>query len=168
MSRANLDLAVGQIKFARDYTKQLLADVEEDEWFRRIDGCPTHLAWQVGHLAMAQYGLTLVRVRGREISDRELFPKQFYTCFKKGSDPLASETEYPSMDEIHETLDRIHSVSMEELAKHTDDSLSGKLQEPYAVFDTQLGSVLFCSTHEMMHAGQIGLLRRMLGKAPIR
>ena len=167
-SRAKLDLAVAQIQFARGYTKQLLSDIQEDEWFRRSDGCPSHLAWQVGHLAMAQYGLTLARIRGRERSDRDLVSKQFYACFKKGSDPFASDADFPSISEIHDTMDRIHVESMTELAKHTDESLSEKLPEPYAVFDTKLGSVFFCSSHEMLHAGQIGLLRRMLGKVPVR
>lgn len=168
MGRERLDLAVAQIKFARDYTKQLLEDVTEDEWFQRVDGCPTHLAWQVGHLAMAQYGLTLARIRGREPEDRELISKQFYACFKKGSDPLAEGAEFPSISEIRDTMERINATSMEELVKHTDDSLSESLPAPTAVFDTKLGSVLFCSFHEMLHAGQIGLLRRMLGKSPVR
>ena len=32
----------------------------------------------------------------------------------------------------------------------------------------QLGSLLMASHHEMLHAGQLGLLRRMLGNQPIR
>jgi hypothetical protein len=31
-----------------------------------------------------------------------------------------------------------------------------------------MGSVFVCSAHEMLHAGQIGLLRRLLGKPPLR
>lgn len=168
MSRARLDLAVAQIEFARSYTKQLVEDVQEDEWFRRVDGCPTHLAWQIGHLAMAQYALTLVRIRGRERSDRDLISKQFYACFKKGSDPISEELTFPTISDIRDTMERTHSASLEELSKHTDDSLAEKLPEPYAVFDSKLGSVFFCSHHEMLHAGQIGLLRRMLGKSPVR
>jgi hypothetical protein len=39
---------------------------------------------------------------------------------------------------------------------------------PFAGFPTKFGSLLFCSHHEMLHAGQIGLLRRLTGKLPIR
>jgi hypothetical protein len=39
---------------------------------------------------------------------------------------------------------------------------------PYAAFATKFGGLLFCSHHEMLHAGQIGLLRRLIGKAPVR
>jgi hypothetical protein len=39
---------------------------------------------------------------------------------------------------------------------------------PYAGYPTKLGALLFCPLHEMIHAGQIGLLRRLMGKPPIR
>jgi hypothetical protein len=57
---------------------------------------------------------------------------------------------------------------LEELAKYSDQDLNVKLPEPHSVFATKLGSVFFCSSHEMLHAGQIGLIRRLLGKSPLR
>lgn len=168
MSRERLDLAVSQIEFARRYTTQLLEDVGDDQWFQRVDGCPTHLAWQVGHLAMAQYALTMIRLRGKEPEDEKLLSKQFFRRFQKGTKPEFDATEYPSISEIRDTMDRVHTASLEELTRYTDESLNEKLPEPHAVFDTKLGSVFFCSSHEMLHAGQIGLLRRMLGKDPVR
>jgi signal peptidase I len=42
------------------------------------------------------------------------------------------------------------------------------VDEPYAAFATKLGALLFCPAHEMLHAGQIGLLRRLLDKPPLR
>ena len=42
------------------------------------------------------------------------------------------------------------------------------VEMPYAVHANKLGCLLFCSHHEMLHAGQLGLLRRLLGKEPIR
>ena len=62
MSR--LHLAIEQIAFARQYTLRLLGDLAGDDWFRIPPGGVTHVAWQVGHLAMAQYRLCLERVRG--------------------------------------------------------------------------------------------------------
>lgn len=168
MSRDRLELAVAQIEFARSYTLQMLEDVGDDEWFKQVDGCPTHLAWQVGHLAMAQYALTMIRLRGKEREDEELLSKQFFRRFQKGTKPEFAATEYPSISEIRDTMDRVHAASLDELARYTDESLNEKLPDPTAVFDTKLGSVFFCSSHEMLHAGQIGLVRRMLGKEPVR
>ena len=39
--------------------------------------------------------------------------------------------------------------------------------KPHRLFHTRLGSLLWCSRHEMVHAGQIALLRRMIGRKPL-
>ena len=65
-------------------------------------------------------------------------------------------------------FDRVHEQSLREMATFTADQLEWAADMPYAVYPTNLGSLLFCSHHEMIHAGQIGLLRRLLGRAPIR
>lgn len=168
MSRQQVELAVHQIEFARQYTLKLIEDIPEDMWFTRAASCPSHLAWQLGHLAMAQYGLTMLRVRGRERTDNDLLSKDFLRTFKKGSTPEFDAEKYPSISEIHETLAQVHEACLTELADVQDEDLQEKVQEPYAVFDNKLGSLFFCAAHEMLHAGQIGMLRRMLGKTPIR
>ena len=168
MSRARLELATDQIKFAREYTLGLLEDVEDADWFRKPAGCPTHIGWQVGHLAMAQYGLTMIRLRGKEPEDKNIISTDFFRRFQKGTQPDEDVATYPTPTEIRATLERVHEQSLQELAAYSDADLDVKLPEPHAVFDTKLGSVLFCSAHELIHAGQIGLLRRMLGKAPLR
>lgn len=168
MDRYTLDIAVGQIEFARRYTKQLLADVQTDEWFLQPAGGVTHLAWQVGHLAMAQYGLTMLRLRGKEPQDREFISNDFIRRFQKGTQPEADVSLYPPVDEILNVFERVHERALDELAGYQDEDLNEPVPEPHAVFDTKMGSVFFCSAHEMLHAGQIGLIRRLLGKTPLR
>ena len=53
MSR--LQLAIEQIVFARTYTLELLDQTPTAEWFRLPAGGVSHVAWQVGHLASAEY-----------------------------------------------------------------------------------------------------------------
>ena len=65
-----IDVARRQIEFARKYTLELLADVADDQWFAIPSGAASHIGWQVGHLAMAQYGLTLLRIRDRRTNSR--------------------------------------------------------------------------------------------------
>ncbi len=168
MSRDQLELAVDQIKFARKYALGLLEDIDQADWFRRPPGCPTHVAWQVGHLAMAQYGLTMIRLRGKEPADEQLIAADFFRRFQKGTQPEDDAAAYPTPAEIRATLSRVHERSLQELEDYSDADLDVKLPEPHAVFDTKLGSVFFCSAHELIHAGQLGLLRRMLGKEPLR
>ena len=163
-----LELARKQIAFARDYTKSLLADFEPEEWFAIPVGCVSHLAWQVGHLAMAQYGLCLFRIRGRQPIDTELMSSAFRKKYSKGTTPDPDPANNPSREDILQVFERVYEQAMLELPGYDESTLSEPVDMPYAAYATKLGGLLFCSHHEMIHAGQIGLLRRLLGKAPIR
>ena len=163
-----VELVRKQIDFARNYTLTLLKDVHERDWFCMPAGVATHLAWQVGHLAMAQYMLTLFRLRGKTPEDATLVPKSVLKPFAKGTTPVADPAQYPPVDEILQVFHAVHARVMEELPNYREEDLTDTVVEPYAVYNTKLGSLLLCSHHEMVHAGQIGLLRRLLGKAPVR
>ena len=164
----SLALALQQIEFARAYMLGILAEIDEAEWFTLPAGCPTHAAWQVGHLAMAEYGLCLYRMRGRQPVDLELMTGSFRKQFSRGSVPEADASKYPLPAEIRATLDRVHAQVVKEASGFTAEQLRVPVEPPFAVEATKLGSLLFCSHHEMLHAGQMGLLRRLLGKQSIR
>ena len=164
----SLQLALRQIEFARSYVLSILAEIDEAEWFTMPPSCPTHVAWQVGHLAMAEYGLCLFRMRGRQPIDLELMTGSFRKQFSRGSVPDADAGKYPPAAEIRATLDRVHEQVLKEAPSFTAEQLQEPVEMPYAVEATKLGGLLFCSHHEMLHAGQLGLLRRLLGKQPVR
>lgn len=163
-----LELAVQQIRFAREYTLTLISDLQPEDWFRQPSAGITHIAWQVGHLAMAQYGLCLFRMRGRLPEDTELMSSAFRKQFSKGTVPDPEVSANPTPEEIRAIFDRVFRQSMVELSEVSDAQLDEPLEMPYAGYPTKLGGLLFCSHHEMLHAGQIGLLRRELGKSPVR
>jgi len=163
-----LVLACKQIQFARDYTLALLDRVPDSDWWRVPPGAQTHIGWQVGHLAMAEYGLCLFRMRGRTTEDRELMPGLFRKRFSRGSTPDPDPARNPSVPELRTALDRVHRRAMLELPSYQPTDLLAPIDEPYAAFHNKLGGLLFCAHHEMIHAGQIGLLRRLLGHAPVR
>lgn len=168
MDATNLQLAIRQIEFARGYTLSLLDGLSDDDWFRRPAEAVTHIAWQIGHLAMAEYGLCLFRIRGRQPEDLELMSSKFRKQYSKGSQPDPEPANNPTPVELRQVLDRVHQQALSELAACTEPQLAEPIDEPYAVTPTKLGALFFCSHHEMLHAGQIGLLRRLMGKAPVR
>jgi DinB superfamily len=168
LSGNRLQLAIDQIQFARNYTLSLLADLEEPDWFRQPEGCVTHLAWQIGHLAMAQYGLCLFRMRGRAEIDTALMSSSFRKKFSKGTTPDPETARNPPLAEIRGVFDRVFEQTLLELPGFTDRQLDESVDIPWTAFPTKFGGLLFCSHHEMLHAGQIGLLRRLLGKSPVR
>ncbi|HMO12980.1 MAG TPA: DinB family protein [Pirellulaceae bacterium] len=166
-NQVRLEIVQNLIQAARNYTNSLIADLSADEWFWMPPELSTHIAWQIGHLAYAQYGLVLFRQRGRRLDDGSLMSNQFRKQFAKGSQPLNREETLP-LSEIQETFRRVFEQVQIELPEFLEINLDEPIDPPFAGFPTKYGSLLMCAQHEMLHAGQIGLIRRMMGKAPIR
>ena len=61
---SSLQPAVEQFVFARNYTIGLLDQTPPTEWSRQPPGGVSHVAWQAGHIAFAEYRLALWRIRG--------------------------------------------------------------------------------------------------------
>lgn len=149
-----------QMEFAREYTLGLLHSVPDELWEVVPVGLPTHFAWQVGHLAMAQYGLMLFRMRGRAEGDVSLMPGWIRKRYSRGSVPSTIPGDQPSRGELLESLSRIHGEAMSFVAGMPASTLREPTDMPFAGFPVKLGALLFCPLHESIHAGQIGLLRR--------
>lgn len=162
-----LQFAFDQITFTRTYTLQLLGTIEPADWFRIPPGGVTHVAWQVGHLAMAQYRLGLERIRGRLPGDERLISELFLMQFGRDSAPEPDTSKNPDIDEIRHTFEAVHRQVQHELSQLDEEELSQPPLKPHRVFTTKIGSLIWCGQHEMIHAGQIGLLRRELGQKPM-
>lgn len=163
-----LDIVKHQLESARGYTLSLLEGLDESDWFSVPPQVVTHVAWQVGHMAMAEYGLCLFRQRGRQPVDLELMPSSFRKAFSRGSVPTADASKYPSKASILETLNAIRAQLLIELPTFAGTGLDDPIDPPHFAYPTRIGALLFSSHHELIHAGQIGLLRRLFGKEPIR
>lgn len=164
---SELGCALEQMRFARVYTLRLLDSVEPEDWFRLPPSSVSHIAWQVGHLAMAQYRLVLERIRGRRYEDEALISEAFLNQFGRNSVPQTDVNCYPTAKEIRAVLDGVHAQAQQEIPNIPEASLSDAPLKPHPLCQTK-GQVLFwCSAHEMLHAGQIGLIRRQLGYPPV-
>lgn len=166
MSRS--ETIIGQIGSTRKYTESLLDGLNPEDWFRMPTEGVTHIAWQVGHIALAEYYLALQRIRGKRPEDGELVSEEVMGLFGKGSTPKADADVYPSPDDIRQMFDRVHRQAVEELGNLQDAILDESIDPPHPMFSTKLEALRFCPQHEMLHAGQIGLLRRLAGNKPLR
>ena len=165
MSR--LSFAIERIVFARNYTLRLLDRTEVADWFRQPPGGVTHIAWQVGHLAYAEYRTALERIRGVAAGDAELIPEAFQRLFGRESVPDPDPSHSPAPAELRAVFDRVHRRVLAELSGLSDADLDGPLPSPHPQARNRREMLLWCVRHEMLHAGQIGLLRRLLGNAPL-
>ncbi len=167
---AGRDQAIAQMRWMRSYSLQLIETIPHELWYKLTPGLPSHVAWQVGHMAVAQYGLMLFRQRGRVESDMELMPGWLRKNFGRGSQP-STDPDDPKNPTPASLLERFHAIHAEacDLAATLEvATLTEPIDMPYAAYPTKLGALVFCPMHEAIHAGQIGVLRRALGLAPVR
>jgi hypothetical protein len=167
-SSVRLAVAIERIRFARLYTGQFLPGLSDQEWFWSPRELTTHIAWQVGHLAVAQYNLCLRRIRGRTLEDEALISDRFIDSFKLGSQPAPAPVDNLPLAEIRRVFEAVHERALAELATRSDAELDVPVETPHPAFKTKLEAVEYCPQHELVHAGQIALLRRLLGKPPLR
>jgi hypothetical protein len=160
------ELVLKQMSLVRRYTTELLDQVDPADWFN-MPGQVTHIAWQVGHLALAEYFLLLDRVRGPLPQDEDLFPKGFRPLFTRLSEPTPEPSAYPPASEIRAVFDRVHQQVLQELPLYSDEMLDQPVNREHRIFTTKIGAMLWCPQHEMSHTGQIGLIRRILGNKPM-
>ena len=161
MSR--LQLAIEQVVFARNYTLGLLDQTKTEDWFRMPSRGISNVGWQVGHIAFSEYRLALWRIRGPQAQDDDLFSPEFKRLFGANSVPEANSS-YPA-DQLRAVLSRVHEQVLRELPGL--DELDQPVPHPHPFAKTKLLALLWCAHHEMLHAGQIGLLRRHLGYPPM-
>src|SRR3954463_7714546 len=114
-SSSRLGLGIDRIRGSLLFTKKSPGDLTDAEWFWSPPQYTTLLAWQVGHIAVAQYSLCLRRVRGRTIADESLISDAFIEAFKLGSKPVAGAEKTPPLDEIRRVFDSVHEQSVDEL-----------------------------------------------------
>lgn len=158
-----LELALGQIADVRGYAVRVLDAVDLGDWFRQPTEGVTHIAWQVGHMAIAEYRLALAQVRGASPDDERFIPANFVTLFGRGSVPVADASQYPSPQQIRAAFDAVHEQVLAEVPTFADESLDEPPHHPHPLFTTRFGSLMWCGRHEMVHVGQIGLLKRLFG-----
>ncbi len=162
------DSTIQQVIFARQYLKSLYETVPFDCWYVVPSGAPSSIAWQIGHIAVAQYGLMLFRQRGRAENDLELMPGSFRKKFAKGTDPSTLTAESYSPEDLLQQMELIFQESIAVCSNLGAEVLWEPTDMPYAHYPRKLGALMFCPLHEMLHAGQIGVLRRSLGLEPVR
>jgi hypothetical protein len=163
-----LELAIEQIIFARNYTIELLDQTPVAEWFRQPPGGVSHVGWQVGHLAHAEYRLALWRIRGAQPQDSHLISEAHRGLFGYESVPDPDPAKYPSPADLRAVFDRVHEQALREVRGLDESELDQPVPHPHHFAKTKLLAVVWCAHHEMLHAGQIGLLRRQLGYPPLK
>jgi hypothetical protein len=133
---------IDALVFARGYTVDLFGTIPEADWFVMPTGCPSHVGWQVGHLAVAEARLVVERIGGRTEIGGGVLPAEFLTLFARNSIPDGDPARYPSPGEIRQVFDRVHEAALQTLRDTTDADLDAlAVGTPHRFCRTRAGVV---------------------------
>jgi uncharacterized damage-inducible protein DinB len=146
---------------AQMVTAMLIGDLSDAEIMQRPVANANHIAWQLGHL------IASVHYFGESIKAGSMpaLPDGFDARHSKETAHSDDPAAFLSKDAYAGLLDQQRAALLR-LVEQTDDATlaadsSGDLKE---IAPRLIDVVALAAEHEMMHSGQISVLRRKLGK----
>jgi len=139
-----------------------LGDLQDADLLVRPVPEANHIAWQMGHLIVAEGGLA-----------RQALPNARYPELPAGfagqhgkdtqfADPPAG---FATRAEYIDLFGKARQATNDALGKLSDADLDRPTEGPMAKFAPTVGALLLLvSNHSLMHAGQFSVVRRKLGK----
>lgn len=160
MSTAN-EMIVNALDSSRMLLNRFVSDLSPTEYLHRITPQANCIAWLLGHLALSD--VRLIKMLGGEAPT---LPDGFEKRFSR-------DEGCPQAGEFGDTsgLLSIFEDARERLIKAVksagSEQLDKPVENPRPMFKTVGETANFYALHTAMHAGQITMIRRSLGKPPI-
>lgn len=151
------------LRFAREFSRGLLDEIDSDEqWLARPHDRANHALWFAGHMALVDNSTILL------IAPRQAVRLDDYKpLFGMGSTPHDDLSKYPPVEEVRARMDERRDVLLEAAKSLTDEDLNRSTPESSPPFIPTVGAALqFMIWHEGLHAGQITVVHRSLGREP--
>jgi uncharacterized damage-inducible protein DinB len=141
--------------------KRFVADLSADEFLHRPSPIANCAAWTVGHLA-----LTDRRALARLGAPLPPLPDGFERRFSR-DEGCPQAKEFGDVQKIVAVFDEHRSRLVAAAKAVTPEQLDQKLDKPIAMASTVGEALAFQAVHTAMHAGQIVMIRRSLGRPPL-
>lgn len=139
----------------------VLVDINEEEAGVRLVEIMNNVKWLAGHLVWGQTGLARIANVPIDIVWIDHYNTQI-------PNPPGPEIKVPSLQEIKDTWNRVTPSIREGLEKLTEEALNTPVEFPMPAFRTKEGLWTFINHHQAYTIGQVGILRRGLGKEAMK
>ena len=150
---------------SKEWALGLINDMKDDPLAQPTSAGGNHATWILGHIVRSESDLLDCFILGRP----NRFP-EYEGLFAMGTTPTANAADYPSIDELLTKFDEIRAASLAHLDTLTDDDLDAR-SHAAEEFGPHFATVGACyaamSTHTAFHAGQVAVVRRAVGRAPL-
>jgi hypothetical protein len=137
-------------------------DLSPAEYLHRPCAGGNCVAWILGHLVLTER-MALGRVG---VTELPALPEGFEKRFARDeSAPKAAE--YGDVGVLLPLFNRHREMLVERVGGMTVEALDQPLPKPHPMFGTIAEAVNFMGIHVSVHAGQVTIIRRSLGRPPI-
>jgi hypothetical protein len=149
------------LKSNQNILNQYVSDLSDADLLVRPVPGANHIAWQLGHLILAEVGLGTQYLGAKYPELPAGFAEQ-HDKKNASQDPprgFGTKAEYLAL------FEKIRPTTLAALDKLSEADLDKPLEGPMAKFFPTVGSfALLFANHLLMHAGQFSVVRRKLGK----
>lgn len=155
------DVLIHNLTATQLMVQRFTADLPPSEYLHRPAEKANCAAWTVGHLALsARHVLTQL---GAPLPS---LPEGFDRRFSR-EEGCPQAGDFGEIAAIIPVFNE-HRTRLIDAVRHTTtEQLDRPLEKPHPMFKTLGEYVSFMSAHTAMHVGQITIIRRSLGKAPL-
>jgi hypothetical protein len=145
-------------------TQTYLQDLTDADLMRRPVPNANHIAWQLGHLIVAEHNLNNMVCPDSMPALPEGFAEKHGKETAKSDDAKA----FCTRDQYMAAMAEQRAGTLALLDRLSDEELEKPAPDPIKKFGATVGAVIAGqSAHWMMHAGQWVIVRRQLGKEAI-
>jgi uncharacterized damage-inducible protein DinB len=147
-------------------TGQLLAwflsDLTDEDLLVRPAEGANHLAWQLGHLIVAEKGLVSSQLPQARYPELPAGFAEQHASEKAGvNPPVGFATKQVYLD----LFEQVRQITIDTVGQLSDEDLDQPTTGNMAKFAPKLGDLLLLASHHtLMHGGQFTVARRKLGK----
>ena len=161
-----IDTLVHLLEDTRQVTLRQVEDLTPEEMMFQPRPDLNHPTWLLGHTIFSENGLIL-----RWCAGESAVPEEYFKLFAIGTRPQSDPSLYPDKDTLLSVLAEVHARALKVVKglspERLDERPEGYEEMPpgaQAHFWSKAACIYGHASHEASHAGQIALLRRLLGK----
>ena len=157
-----IELIRGMVESNRAALLALLKGLDGPALVYRPGGQGNHALWLIGHIASGEGHLA-----GWGGAEIDVPPVGDMSKFAIGSTPVADAAAYPSEQQLLDYAAAVHAQTLAALAKMTDADLDGPAVNGPEFVKSRGHAWRMVVIHEAEHIGQLTVVRRELGFAPM-
>ena len=140
-----------------------VADLTPQEYLHRPTAKANCAAWTIGHLALTDRRC-LANTFG--VGDLPPLPEGFEKTFSR-DEGCPEAASFGDVSMLMPLFDQHRNRLIDAVKRAAPEQIAKPLEKPHPMFANAGEQALFMAIHTSMHAGQITIIRRSLGRPPL-